>query len=180
MVAMRRMTASCRSLGQAGDDVGRLRRRQVREDQGDRLRMLVDDEGQQVLAVDLLQEAERQGLDRLADVVERGRWRSCPGPARPGSWPRPDRRSPPVRAVRIGVGELLDDLLLLFAADRAEAAISIETASTWLGVELADQVGGLLPGQAHQKHSGFADIGPRGHGSCSEGEPPPAQGEGGK
>ena len=60
-------------LGQAGQDLGAEVRRQVRHDQRDRLRMLVDDVRQQVLAIDVPQEAERHRLDRLADVVERGR-----------------------------------------------------------------------------------------------------------
>ena len=60
-------------LGQAGQNFRPKVRRQVRHDQRDRLRMLVDDVRQQVLAIDVPQEAERRGLDRLADVVERRR-----------------------------------------------------------------------------------------------------------
>ena len=59
-------------LGQAGQDLGAEVGRQVRHDQRDRLRMLVDDVRQQVLAIDVPQEAERHGLDRLANVVEGG------------------------------------------------------------------------------------------------------------
>ena len=85
--------------GQPADDLGRLLRRQVGEDQGDGLRVLVDDEGQQVLAVDLLQEAEGEGLDRLADVVQRGGGAFAQGPLDQVAWPRPARRpgrsSPP-------------------------------------------------------------------------------------
>jgi len=42
------------------------------KDQGDGLRVFVDDEGQKILAVDFLEKAERQGLDRLANVFQRG------------------------------------------------------------------------------------------------------------
>ena len=80
------------------------------EDQGDGLRVLVDDEGQQVLAVDLLQEAEGEGLDRLADVVQRGAGALAQGPL--------DQVLGHLQAARaaaqaggLAVGEVLDDLL---------------------------------------------------------------------
>ena len=144
---------------QAADDVGRLRRRHVGEDQGDGLRMLVDDERQQVLAVDLLQEAERQGLDRLADVVQRGRRPSCPGPARPGSWPPPGRRLRRVRAVGLAPANSWMTCLLLLAADRADLGDLDRDRLDLLRLELAEQLRGLLLGQAHQQDRGFADVG---------------------
>ena len=96
--------------GQPGDDVGRLRRRQVREDQGDGLRMLVDDERQQVLAIDFLQESERQGFDLLANVVERVAGIFA---QRPFDEVLGDIQAPFAAAQRAGagVGELVDDRL---------------------------------------------------------------------
>lgn len=43
----------------------------MREDQGYGLGMFVDDKSKQILAVDLLQKAEWQGLDRLPHVIQR-------------------------------------------------------------------------------------------------------------
>ena len=58
---------------QALDDPGGLLRLKVREDQGYCLRVLVDDEGQQILAIDLLQEFKRRGLARLRNRARRTR-----------------------------------------------------------------------------------------------------------
>ena len=129
------MTDNCRSAGKSLDDLGRLLRLKVREDQGDRLRMLVHDEGQQVLVVDLLQEAEGQGLDRLADVVQRD--------ARALAQRLFDQllgdlqaARPNGHARRIGPGELLDVDSCSSPVTEPSLAISIETASTCLGSSL--------------------------------------------
>src|SRR5829696_3198868 len=43
----------------------------MRQNQRDRLRMFVDDEREEILTVDILQKAERDAFDRLANVVDR-------------------------------------------------------------------------------------------------------------
>ena len=63
---------SAQGGGQAADDASRLCRLQMSDDQGDRLRMLVDDVGEDILAVDVTEESEGNGFNRLAYVVERG------------------------------------------------------------------------------------------------------------
>jgi hypothetical protein len=70
MLATRLTTSICFWLGRPTRISRRLLRRQVREDQRDRLRVLVLDERQQVFALGLLQERERRGLHLLRDLLD--------------------------------------------------------------------------------------------------------------
>ena len=57
-------------LGQTHQDLRRLVVREVRDDQGDGLRMFILDEGQQVLALGLLEEGKGRLLRATSDVLE--------------------------------------------------------------------------------------------------------------
>ena len=120
---------------QAGDDVGRLRRRQVREDQRDRLRVLVDDERQQVLAIDVLQKPKRHRLDRLPHVVER-----ADGVFAERLFDERLGQVEPARAAGCAPGLTLANSLMTCSCSSpvtfVSLAISIETASTSLGASL--------------------------------------------
>ena len=70
MLAMRLTTSTCFCAGQADHDFARLLRRQVSQDQRDRLRVLVLNERQQIFALGLLQERERRGLHLLGDLLD--------------------------------------------------------------------------------------------------------------
>jgi hypothetical protein len=144
--------------GQAFDDLRPIGWRQVREDQGDRLGMLVDDERHQVLRIDLFQEAERQGLDRLANDVER-----LARPAAQGLFHERlgQVNAAPSQAERAGVavGELVDHRLLLFGGQAAQLGDFDRDLLDLLGPELRHELRRLLLGQAHQQDRSFADVG---------------------
>ena len=55
---------------QPRENFGRHVGRQMRHDEGNRLRMFLDDEGENVLGPHLVQEAERHRVDRVADVLQ--------------------------------------------------------------------------------------------------------------
>ena len=111
--------------------------------------------------IDLLQEPEGQGLDRLADVVQRG-----PGTLAQGLFDELlgnfQAAGPHRHAGRIGPGELLDRRFLLVAGDRAELGDFDGNGFHLLGLELAHQLRGLIVRQAHEQNGGFAKV--LGHG----------------
>ena len=129
----------------------------MREDQRDRLRVFVDDEGQQVLAVDALEKAERQGLDLLLDVVDRaggvlaqGLRNQALGQIKPAGF----------EAGRVGIagGEFLDRGALILGRDGADLG-DLDRHFLNLGrVDTTQQVRRLVLRQAHQNHGGFADF----------------------
>ncbi len=128
------------------------------EDQGDRLGVLVDDEGQQVLAVDLLEEAEGEGLDRLADRVERG----VGGLAQRPLDERSGHVEPPLSAgqrVGVGMGEVEDCLLLLFGGDGAELGDLDGDRLDLFRPQPPEQLCRLLLGEAGEEDRGFTDVG---------------------
>ena len=119
------------------------------------MRMLVDDEREQVLAIDLLEKAKRQGLDLLPDVVERvagvlaerpldERFRGIQAP-----FAASQRR-------RVAVGELIDDRLGLIPRDIAELGDLDRDRLDLLGRKLAQHLRRLILRQAHQQHGRFS------------------------
>ena len=78
--------------GQADENFARLLRREMGEDQRDRLRMLVLNERQQVFALRLLQKRERRGLHLLRDLLDDARGvRLAAGTSATGPWRIPGR-----------------------------------------------------------------------------------------
>ena len=136
--------------GQAADDVRRLGRMQMAEDQRNGLGVFVDDERQKVLAVDLLQESEREGFDRLAYVFQRR-----PGRLAQGLLDQGLGNIQPARLARQGgrirVGKLLNGGLLFLARDRPHFGNLDGNHLHLFGVQLAKQLSGLLLGHAHQQ-----------------------------
>jgi len=69
--------------------------------------------------------------------------------------------------VGIGVGKLMNDVFLLFAAQPTELGDFDRDLLDLLGGELRHELHGLLLGQAHQQDRGFAEVG---HGRTSNDE----------
>ena len=102
-----------------------------------------------------------QGLDRLADVVQRG-----PRTLAQGLFDQLlgkfQSAGPHGHARWIGPGELLNRGFLLIAGDRAELGDFDGNRFHLLGFELAHQLRGLIVRQAHEQNGGFANV--LGHG----------------
>ena len=158
IVAMRRTTDSRRVSGKPGQDLRAEVRRQVRHDQRDRLRMLVDDVREQVLAIDVPQEAERRGLDRLANVVERRGGACAQRLLDQRSWPAPGRRRGRPATGLASVNSLITRSCSSAVIVRVRA-ISIDTCSTCFGSSFDISCAGLLLRQRHQQHGRVVNVG---------------------
>ena len=139
---------------------------QIGDNQCDGLRMLVDDERQQILAVDLLQKTERQCFDLLTDIIQRV------GSVFPQCFFDQSSRhfqatGTTAHAARRGVGEFVDNDFLLFAGGISHFGNFNRHRLNLLGIELGENFRRLVLGQAGEQHSGFAEIGQVGHVSCS-------------
>ena len=144
--------------GQTGDDARGLRRRQIGDDERDGLRMFVDDERQQILAIDFLQKSERQGFNLLANIIER-----VGGVFAEGLFDQRFRDfqsagAAPHAAWR-GVGEFVDNNFLLVASGVAHLGNFDRHRLDLFRLELGDNFRRLVLRQAGQQHGGFANCG---------------------
>ena len=147
-------------LGQPGEDFRPEARRQMRHHQRNRLRVLVDDVGDDVLPVDVAEEGKRHRLDRLANRVERGARARAERPLqqRPGHFQAAAAATSPLiaDAARLKAAYILLDTAPLAEVEKRLTPLADSKRPFALMAKEALATARLMAGQADKAKTDFA------------------------